>query len=105
MTVREYITNRFISFGAMNYEAEVEGVVVSGGLSPDATLSKDNFRAVEVAFVRRIPDLLLLPTSVSELGVSISRASADSLRQYYSIKCKEYGIKDELSDKPKVRFL
>lgn len=58
-----------------------------------------------MAIVKSIPSLLLFPQSISEGGMSISRAQTDDIKAYYHLKCKEYGIKDELSNRPKVKFL
>jgi len=51
-----------------------------------------------------IPQLLARPRSISEGGVSVSW-DTKGLRDYYSLLCKQYGIKDELSDKEEVTFL
>lgn len=99
MTIREYITQKYASFGVANASAEVEAVLSSIDQGADEALNSSTIRDVEVAFVRRVPDLLLYPTSVSELGVSISRAGVDALRAYYKAKCAELGIED-LLDKP-----
>lgn len=71
---------------------------------PDAALTRETLRIAERAFVQRIPEMLLQPTSVSELGVSISRAGADALRAYYRAKCRELGLENLLdaSERPRV---
>ena len=52
-----------------------------------------------------VPELLLMPTSVSELGVSISRASRESIEKYYRMECSRLGLVDRLTEKATVRFL
>lgn len=104
MTVKEFITKRYQSFGWVAPEHEIEAVVLAGELDPDANLTRETLMIAERAFVQRIPEMLLQPTSVSELGVSISRAGQDALRVYYRAKCRELGLENLLdaSERPKV---
>lgn len=104
MTVKEFITKRYQSFGGVAPEHEIEAVVLAGELDPDANLTRETLLIAERAFVQRIPEMLLQPTSVSELGVSISRAGQDALRIYYRAKCRELGLENLLdaSERPKV---
>lgn len=104
MTVKEFITKRYQSFGGVAPEHEIEAVVLAGELDPDANLTRETLMIAERAFVQRIPEMLLQPTSVSELGVSISRAGADALRAYYRAKCRELGLENLLdaSERPRV---
>lgn len=104
MTVKEFITKRYQSFGGVAPEHEIEAVVLAGELDPDANLTRETLLIAERAFVQRIPEMLLQPTSVSELGVSISRAGQDALRVYYRAKCRELGLENLLdaSERPKV---
>lgn len=104
MTVKEFIAKRYQSFGGVAPEHEIEAVVLAGELDPDAALTRETLMIAERAFVQRIPEMLLQPTSVSELGVSISRAGQDALRVYYRAKCRELGLENLLdaSERPKV---
>lgn len=104
MTVKEFITKRYQSFGGVAPEHEIEAVVLAGELDPDANLTRETLMIAERAFVQRIPEMLLQPTSVSELGVSISRAGQDALRVYYRAKCRELGLENLLdaSERPRV---
>lgn len=104
MTIKEFITKRYQSFGGVAPEHEIEAVVLAGELDPDANLTRETLMIAERAFVQRIPEMLLQPTSVSELGVSISRAGQDALRVYYRAKCRELGLENLLdaSERPKV---
>lgn len=104
MTVKEFITKRYQSFGGVAPDHEIEAVVLAGELDPDANLTRETLMIAERAFVQRIPEMLLQPTSVSELGVSISRAGQDALRIYYRAKCRELGLENLLdaSERPKV---
>lgn len=104
MTVKEFITKRYQSFGGVAPEHEIEAVVLAGELDPNANLTRETLMIAERAFVQRIPEMLLQPTSVSELGVSISRAGQDALRVYYRAKCRELGLENLLdaSERPRV---
>lgn len=60
---------------------------------------------ISVAIAQFIPSLLLRPTSINESGFSMSW-NTQGVRDYYSLLCKKYGLKDELNDnKPKIRIL
>ena len=59
---------------------------------------------VSVAIAKFIPSLLLRATSISESGFSMSW-DIQGIKDYYSLLCKQYGLKDELSNKPKCTFL
>lgn len=103
MTIKEYLHTKYSSFGVTGFDGELEAVMASGAFSDDTELTKANMRSVEVAFVKRVPELLLLPTSISELGVSVSRAGTDALRLYYSAKCHELGLENLLEKEKKPR--
>ena len=65
----------------------------------------DNIDSISVAIARFIPSLLLRPTSINESGFSMSW-NTQGVKDYYSLLCKKYGLKDELNDnKPKIRIL
>lgn len=104
MTVKEFIESKYRSLGGMAPTHEVETVVIASKLDPDAPLTSETLATAERAFVKRIPEVHLQPTSISELGVSISRAGQDALRLYYRTKCRELGIENLLdgADRPKV---
>lgn len=104
MTVKEFIAKKYQSFGGVAPEHEIEAVVLAGELDPDTNLTRETLMIAERAFVQRIPEMLLQPTSVSELGVSISRAGQDALRVYYRAKCRELGLENLLdaSERPRV---
>lgn len=60
---------------------------------------------ISVAIAQFIPSLLLRPTSINESGFSMSW-NTQGVKDYYSLLCKKYGLKDELNDnKPKIRIL
>lgn len=71
----------------------------------DDDVMSDNVDSISVAIARFIPSLLLRPTSINESGFSMSW-NTQGVKDYYSLLCKKYGLKDELNDnKPKIRIL
>ena len=68
-------------------------------------VSRESIESISVAMARFIPSLLLRATSISESGFSMSW-NIQGVKDYYSLLCKKYGLKDELNDnKPKIRIL
>lgn len=100
MKVADYIKQKFQTFGIQLSEADL--LDISLGL--DVELTEDNQTRVNVAIVKFIPNLLLRATSISESGFSMSW-NLQGIKDYYSLKCKQYGLVDELSNKPKATFL
>lgn len=105
MTVKEYISGKFQSFGIQLSEADMLDMSLNANKNPEDEISQECIGSVSVAMARFIPSLLLRATSVSESGFSMSW-NIDGIREYYSMLCRQYGLKDELNDnKPKIRFL
>lgn len=103
MTVREYISDKFQSFGIHVSEADLLDMSLNANVSPDDEVTSTG--AISVAIARFIPSLLLRATSISESGFSMSW-NTQGIKDYYSLLCRQYGLKDELNDnKPKIRFL
>lgn len=105
MNVSDYIRQTFLDFGVHLSDASVLRIALIMGINTDDVIVRGNIRGVDMAIVKSIPSLLLFPQSISEGGMSISRAQAGDIKAYYHLKCKEYGIKDELSNRPGVKFL
>lgn len=105
MTVKDYITQKFQTFGINLSEADLLDI----SLEPDDEMTSGNINPVNVGIARFIPSLLLRATSqsVNENGFSISSSwNIEGIKDYYSYLTKKYGLEDELNtDKPKVRFL
>lgn len=105
MTVNEYISQRFQTFGVQLSEADLLDMCLSSKISGEDEMSEDCQTRVSVAIAKFIPSLLLRATSISESGFSMSW-NIQGIKDYYSFLCKKYGLKDELNtDKPKVKFL
>ena len=104
MTVNEYISRKFQSFGINLSEADLLDMCLNAKISGEDEMNKDCYGRVSVAIAKFIPSLLLRATSISESGFSMSW-NIQGIKDYYSLLCNQYGLKDELSSKPQVTFL
>ncbi len=105
MNVRKYISDKFQSFGIQVSEADLLDMSLNAKVAIDDDVMSDNVDSISVAIARFIPTLLLRPTSINESGFSMSW-NTQGVKDYYSLLCKKYGLKDELNDnKPKIRIL
>ena len=105
ISVKEYIAQKFQSFGITISEAELLDIAFSSGLSMEDEVTANNYNKVAVAVVKFVPTLLLRAQSISENGFSMSW-DLEALKTYYSCKCKEYGLEDKINtNKPEVTFL
>lgn len=106
MKVSDYIKGKYADMGISMSDTGILGVIISSNLNPEESVSSDNFRDIEIAFIKSIPEIILRPQSISELGVSISRASTEDIIAYYRSQCRKYSIKDEIEEKrPTIRFI
>ena len=105
MNVREYISSKFQSFGIQVSEADLLDMSLNARVNIEDDVDADVIDNISVAIAQFIPSLLLRPTSINESGFSMSWNS-QGVKDYYSLLCKKYGLKDELNDnKPKIRIL
>lgn len=105
MTVKEYISDKFQSFGIQVSEADLLDMSLNAKVAIDDDVISDNVDSISVAIAYFIPSLLLRPTSINESGFSMSW-NTQGVKEYYSLLCKKYGLTDELNDnKPKIRIL
>lgn len=104
MIVKDYISQKFQTFGINLSEADLLELSLSSGISGEDEIDTSNIGLVSVAMAKFIPSLLLRATSICENGFSMSW-DIKGIKEYYSFLCKKYGLEDILSDKPKVRFL
>jgi len=100
MIVGDYIKQKFQTFGIQLSEADLLDI----SLEVNDEVTEDNKLKISVSIAKFIPSLLLRAQSISESGFSMSW-NIQGVKDYYSWVCKEYGLKDELSNKPKVTFL
>lgn len=104
MTVNGYIQQKFQTFGIQLSEADLLDMCLASKISREEEMNEDCYGLVSVAIAKFIPSLLLRATSISESGFSMSW-NIQGIKDYYSLLCKQYGLKDELTDKPKCTFL
>ena len=104
MTVNGYIQQKFQTFGIQLSAADLLDMCLNSKISGEDEMNEDCYGLVSVAIAKFIPSLLLRATSISESGFSLSW-NLEGIKDYYSLLCKQYGLKDELSSKPKVTFL
>ena len=104
MTVNEYISQRFQTFGIQLSEADLLDMCLNSKISGEDEMNEDCYDRVSVAMAKFIPSLLLRATSISESGFSMSW-NIQGIKDYYSFLCKKHGLKDELNDKRKCTFL
>ena len=104
MTVNYYILHKFQTFGVNLSEADLFYICLNEKISGGGEMNEDCQTRVSVAIAKFIPSLLLRPVSMGEGGVSVSW-NFDGIKSYYFFLCKQYGLKDELSNKPKCTFL
>lgn len=94
-----------MDFGVKLSDASVLTIAKRDGLGVHDEVVDANFSTAEKAVVKAIPLLLLTPQNVSEGSLSISKTQRDSITEFYKMRCKELGLKDTLTRKPKVTFL
>ncbi len=104
MIVKDYIQQRFQTFGISISEADLYDMCLNANISGDGEVNELNHDSVSVAMAKFIPSLLLRATSISESGFSMSW-NIEGIKEYYAYLCRMYGLKDELTQKPKVTFL
>ena len=105
MSIKEYISSKFQSFGIQVPEADLLDMSLNARVNIEDDVDADIIDKISVAIARFIPSLLLRPTSINESGFSMSW-NTQGVKDYYSLLCKKYGLKDELNDnKPKIRIL
>ena len=105
MNIKDYISSKFRSFGIQVSEADLLDMSLNARVNIEDDVDADVIDNISVAIAQFIPSLLLRPTSINESGFSMSW-NTQGVKDYYSLLCKKYGLKDELNDnKPKIRIL
>lgn len=104
MTIKDYIQQKFQTFGIQLSEADLLEMSLNSNVRGEGEMNQDCYVRVSVAIAKFIPSLLLRATSISESGFSMSW-NIQGIKDYYSFLCKQHGLKDELSNKPKCTLL
>lgn len=105
MIVKEYISQRFRTFGIQLTNADLLDMCMSSDVGMEDEMDKCLMKRVNVSMADFIPTLLLRATSINESGFSMSW-NIQGIKEYYAYLCKKYGLRNELdTDKPKIRYL
>lgn len=105
MIVKEYISQRFRTFGIQLTNADLLDMCMSSDVGMEDEMDKCLMKRVNVFMADFIPTLLLRATSINESGFSMSW-NIQGIKEYYAYLCKKYGLRNELdTDKAKIKIL
>lgn len=94
MTIGEYIQEKFSNWSVEYSDGMVAAELARLNLNPSDTVTNVN---LDIFFYTVIPDLIPMPSSISEGGYSISYDKT-ALLKYYSMLARKLGKPDLLSD-------
>ena len=94
-TVREYIDAKLSRFGLELSGMEMTVLLESVEADDDTIIRPDSLIQAKTAIANIIPELLLMPTKVTEGGMSIERNTA-AITAYYTALCGELGLTNAL---------
>lgn len=104
MTIKDYLTSKFEALGVFLNASNFADCEIYG-LDIEEEVSESNIKQVRYYMAKGLfPELLLRPMSKSEIGISVSY-DRQAMMDYYLFLCKTLGIKNELEEKPTVKFL
>ena len=101
MKARDYIKQKFQTFGINLSEADLLDMCLNSKISGEDEMNEDNRMRVSVAIAKFIPSLLLRATSISESGFSMSW-NIQGIKDYYTVLCREYDLPNALGNRIKV---
>lgn len=104
MIVSEYIKQKFQTFDIDISDSEILDICINSDINCEDEISSDIRPKVFFGIAKFIPYLLLRAKSISEGDVSKSW-DIQGIKDFYSWICNELGIKNELTYKPKLKFL
>ena len=84
MKARDYIKQKFQTFGINLSEADLLDMCLNSKISGEDEMNEDNRMRVSVAIAKFIPSLLLRATSISESGFSMSW-NIQGIKDYYTV--------------------
>ena len=84
MTVKDYISQKFQTFGINLSEADLLEISLSSMISGEDEITPSNIGLISVSMAEFIPSLLLRATSISENGFSMSW-NIQGVKEYYSL--------------------
>ena len=103
-TVNDYIQDGFRQRGIEVSWADLLKIEFYSTISGEGEMDVAYIPRIDVAIAKFIHSLFL-QGNISEGGFSVSSAPKENVVLYYQSLCKQYGLRDELSNKPKVTFL
>jgi hypothetical protein len=103
MILKDYIQQKFQSFGYSISDDMVSVACLSEGIDSAVELVTDNVGYGDYMMCILIPDVMMRPDSISEGGISVSYKK-ENIEKYYRLLCKRFGIEDKLTDAPKVNI-
>lgn len=95
MTIGEYIQDKFSNWSVEYSDGMVAAELARVNLVPSDTITNDI--NLDTFFYNVIPDIISMPSSISEGGYSISYDKT-ALLKYYSMLARKLGKPDLLSD-------
>lgn len=101
MFVRDYISQKFSSFGVRLTEADFLDMAITYSIDMNWTLTAEIKDSVDRAYVQFIPSILSRP-DVSEGGMAISWDRA-AVKEHYSFMCRLLKMPDMLRPTIKIR--
>ena len=102
MIIRDYISQKLSSFSLRLREADFVDMALSYGLVLNSEITIENKDTVEKAIVKHIPTILAMPDVSEGMSISYDRAA---LKEFYEMRCKQLGMPNQLTKKPKITFL
>lgn len=94
MTIGEYIQEKFSNWSVEYSDGMVAAELSRVNLNPSDTITNVN---LDIFFYNIFPDIISMPSSISEGGYSITYDKA-ALLKYYSMLARKLGKPDLLSD-------
>ena len=102
MLLKDYIKDKLSSFGYDLSTNELNALMIDNSI--DDTDDYESILAKKV-IANIIPELLLIPESVTEGGYSV-KYNREGLLTYYNILCEDLGIENKLVEKqPTIKNL
>lgn len=94
MTIGEYIQEKFSNWSVEYSDGMVAAELSRVNLNPSDTITNVN---LDIFFYNIFPDIISMPSSISEGGYSIAYDKA-ALLKYYSMLARKLGKPDLLTD-------
>lgn len=97
MRIKDFVVEKISAWGLDYSEKLLLAEMQRLGLSQDSDYTDDSAEDVDMLFYNIIPDLLMMPSSVSEGGYSVSY-NKNAIANYYKALCRKLGKADQLAE-------